>query len=142
MRHRKKKLKFARSLKQAKRLWRNLLANLILYERIKTTKAKAKKLKGLLDQLINIGKKQNLASQQQLFKFFYIKEPVKKINEDLIKRYKNKKSGYSRIIPIGIRKGDGAEMVIWELIEEEKPKTQKQNKTKKPKHSFKTKIKN
>ncbi len=127
MRHLKKKLKFSRSAKEAKRLLRNLLANLILYERIETTEAKAKKAKGLLDRLINIGKKGDLAAYRQLLKFFYIKEPAKKIVEDLAKRYTNINSGYSRIIRLGRRKGDGAMMVIWELVEVSAQKTKRKD---------------
>ena len=128
MRHLKKRLKFSRPAKESKRLLRNLLANLILYERIKTTEAKAKKAKGLLDKLINIGKKGNLSAYRQLLKFFYIKEPAKKIIEDLAKR----------------RKGDGAVVVIWELVEAKKEKkvakTKNKTATKKKKEKEKDKV--
>jgi len=144
MRHLKKRLKFSRPAKESKRLLRNLLANLILYERIKTTEAKAKKAKGLLDKLINIGKKGNLSAYRQLLKFFYIKEPAKKIIEDLAKRYKDVNSGYSRIIRLQRRKGDGAVVVIWELVEAKKEKkaAKTKNKTaiKKGKKKGKSKV--
>lgn len=131
MRHLKKKLKFSRPAKESKRLLRNLLANLILYERIETTEAKAKKAKGLLDKLINIGKKNNLSAYRQLLRFFYTKEPAKKIVEDLAKRYKSKKSGYSRIVRLRRRKGDAAMLVIWELVEEEMKEKKKKKVAKK-----------
>lgn len=121
MRHLKNKsLKFSRPKKEANRLIRNLLANIILYEKVKTTPSKAKKLRGKLDKLINLGKKGDLASYRQLLSFFYIKEPAKKIVEDLSVRFADKTSGFSRIIPLGNRKGDGAMMVIWELVEGKK----------------------
>jgi len=117
MRHLKKALQFSRPRKESDRLVRNLLANVILYERVKTTPSKAKKLRGKLDKLINMGKKKDLASYRNLLSFFYTKEPAKKIVEDLSVRFSDKTSGYSRIIPLGNRKGDGAKMAIWELVE-------------------------
>jgi large subunit ribosomal protein L17 len=117
MRHQKKSLKFSRPRKESDRLVRNLLANIVLYERVKTTPSKAKKLRGKLDKLINMGKKKDLASYRNLLSFFYIEEPAKKIVEDLSVRYASKTSGYSRIIPLGNRKGDGAMMAVWELVE-------------------------
>lgn len=127
MRHRKKSLKFSRPRKESDRLVRNLLANIILYERVKTTESKAKKLRGKLDELINVGKKKNLASYRQLLAFFYIKQPAKKIVEDISVRMDDRNSGYSRIIPLGTRKGDGAKMVIWELVESKKEKGKAKN---------------
>jgi large subunit ribosomal protein L17 len=141
MLHRKKSLKFSRPRKESDRLVRNLLANIILYERVKTTESKAKKLRGKLDKLINIGKKKNLASYRQLLAFFYIAEPAKKIVEDLTKRLSNRTSGYSRIIPLGNRKGDAAKMVIWELVEGKSAKTKSEPEEVKKDTDVKIKIK-
>jgi len=136
MRHQKKKLKFSRPAKESKRLIRNLLSNIILYEKVKTTESKAKKARQYLDHLINVGKKGDLQSIRYLNRFFYIKEPVKKIVEDLSKRYEKRHSGYSRIIPLGTRRGDSAKIVLWQLVEfDKKPvsKGKEKEKTTKPK---------
>jgi len=125
MRHLKKKLKFGRPKKEARRLLRNLVANLILYEKVKTTEAKAKKAKKYLDKLINIGKKKDLNSIRYLERFFYRKEPIRKIIEDLAEKYKKRAGGYSRIIPLGRRKGDSAKIVLWELVEFDKEEPKK-----------------
>ncbi len=139
MRHLKKKLKFSRPAKEARRALRNLIANLILYERIETTEAKAKKARQFLDRLINKGKEGNLSAYRYLLRFFYLKEPAKKIMEELAKRYPQRTSGYSRIIPLKIRKGDGAKIVIWELVEPDKKEKKKTKKA--SKKATKTKAK-
>ncbi|MDD3773943.1 MAG: 50S ribosomal protein L17 [Patescibacteria group bacterium] len=141
MRHQKKAIQFSRPRKESDRLVRNLLANIILYEKVKTTPSKAKKLRGKLDKLINIGKKGDLASYRQLLSFFYIKEPAKKITEDLSVRYADKTSGFSRIILLGNRKGDGAKMAIWELVEGNKKSIEKAETENKKEKKSEVKIK-
>lgn len=95
---------------------RNLAASVILYEKIKTTEAKAKAVKSLVEKAITSGKKPTLASRRKLLSFFYTDHPVKKIFEVLGPRYQNRAGGYTRIIKIGARKNDGAEMVQIELV--------------------------
>jgi len=127
-------LKFQRPAKEAKRLIRNLVANLILYEKVKTTASKAKKARRYLDRIIKIAKRRDLSAIRYLNKFFYTKEPVKKLIEDLSLKYSKRTSGFSRIIPLGARKGDAAKMVIWELVEfdKEEPTKDKTKKVLKP----------
>lgn len=143
MRHRKNKdLKFSRPRKESDRLVRNLLANLILYEKVKTTKSKAVKLKARADKLISLGKKNDLNSFRQLLAFFYSKKPAQKIKEDLRVRFAKRTSGFTRIIPLGARKGDGAMMVIWELVEaDKKPNQEKKENSKNVESKVKIKVK-
>lgn len=97
-------------------LLRNLVTSVILYEKVKTTEAKAKAVKSLVEKAITSGKKPTLAARRKLKSFFYTNHPVEKIFEVLGPRYQNRAGGYTRIIKIGARKNDGAEMVQIELV--------------------------
>lgn len=116
MRHQKKKVILDRKKGPRQALLRNLAASVILYEKVRTTIAKAKAVQPLVEKMISLGKQKTLATRRQIYAFFPTEQPVKKIVEDLSGRYAERKGGYSRIIKIGPRQGDGAEMVVIELI--------------------------
>jgi len=116
MRHRKKGKILDRKKAPREALLRNLAASIVLYEKVKTTEAKAKAVKPFVERMITKGKEDTLASRRQLMKFFYTEHPVKKILEVLGPRYKTRKGGYTRIIKMGPRKNDGAKMVQIELV--------------------------
>lgn len=116
MRHRKKGTILGREKAPREAMLRNLATSVILYEKVKTTEAKAKAVKSLVEKAITSGKKPTLASRRKLLSFFYTDHPVKKIFEVLAPRYQNRAGGYTRIIKIGARKNDGAEMVQIELV--------------------------
>lgn len=116
MRHRKKGTILGREKAPREALLRNLAASVILYEKVKTTEAKAKAVKSLVEKAITSGKTPTIASRRKLMSFFYTEHPVKKIFEVLGPRYQNRAGGYTRIIKIGARKNDGAEMVQIELV--------------------------
>lgn len=116
MRHRKKGTILGREKAPREAMLRNLAASVILYEKVKTTEAKAKAIKSLVEKAITSGKKPTLASRRKLMSFFYTEHPVKKIFEVLGPRYQNRAGGYTRIVKIGARKNDGAEMVQIELV--------------------------
>ena len=97
-------------------LLRNLAASVILFEKVKTTEAKAKAVRPLVEKYITVGKKPTLASRRQLLSFFYTDHPVKKILEVLGPRYEKRTGGYTRIIKVGHRKSDAADMVSIELV--------------------------
>lgn len=99
-----------------KALLRNLAVSLVLYEKIKTTKAKAKTLRPIVERLITKGKANTLAGRRALLKYLYKETAVKKIMEDLAPRYKDRKGGYTRIMNLGRRAGDAAEIVQIELV--------------------------
>ena|SRR3990167_1204276 len=111
-------------------LYKNLVTSIILYERIQTTLPKAKSVRGLVEKVINLGKKGDLNSRRKLLGFLTDKNAVKKIFEVIALRYKEKNSGYIRIYRLGKRVGDGADKVILELISNE-AKTQNEDKTQK-----------
>jgi large subunit ribosomal protein L17 len=97
-------------------LLRNLATSVILFEKARTTKAKAKAVRPLVERMITTGKVAGLNTRRQLSAFFYQPNAVKKIIEELAPRYKDRKGGYTRITALGRRQGDGAEMVQIELV--------------------------
>jgi large subunit ribosomal protein L17 len=116
MRHRKKGKILDRKKAPREALLRNLAASIVLYEKVKTTQAKAKAVKPLVEKSITTSKAGTLAARRNLMKTFYTEEPVKKLLEVLGPRYKERPGGYTRIIKLGPRQGDGAEMVQIELV--------------------------
>lgn len=116
MRHRMKGTILGREKAPREALLRNLAASVILHEKVTTTEAKAKAVKPLVEKAITSGKTPTLASRRKLLGFFYTDHPVKKILEVLGPRYQNRAGGYTRIIKIGARKNDGADMVQIELV--------------------------
>ena len=95
---------------------RNLASSILIYEKIKTTETKAKAIKPLVEKLITISKKGNLTAMRRLIEVLPQKMAVKKAMEVLGERYKDRKGGYTRIIKLGKRQGDGADIVQIELV--------------------------
>jgi large subunit ribosomal protein L17 len=116
MRHRKKGTILGREKAPREALLRNLAASVILYEKVKTTQAKARAVRPLVEKAITSGRTASIASRRRLLSFFYTEPPVKKIVEVLGPRYQNRAGGYTRIVKIGPRRNDGAEMVQIELV--------------------------
>jgi len=116
MRHRNNVKKLDRKRGPRKALLRGLATNLILYEKIKTTDARAKVIKSVVEKLITKGKKNNLTARRQLLEYLYVENAAKKVLEVLSPRYKDRKGGYLRIIKIGPRQGDGAQIVQVEFV--------------------------
>jgi large subunit ribosomal protein L17 len=119
MRHLKAGRKFGRTSAHRKALFRNLVGALIQRERISTTLAKAKELRGKVEKTITLGKRGTLHARRQAFKLVPAKEAVQKVFGPLAERYANRPGGYTRIIRIGHRKGDDAPMVFIELVDRE-----------------------
>lgn len=115
MRKKQQGRKFQRKTGQRKSLLRGLARELFLREKIQTTEAKAKELKRVAEKLITRAKKGDLASRRSIAQHFS-KSLTKKIVDELSTRYKSRPGGYTRIIKLGPRKSDGAEMVIIELV--------------------------
>ena len=116
MRHAKKGKILDRKKAPREAMLRSMATSIILYEKIKTTSAKAKVLKPMVEKLITTSKKNNLTARRQLLEVLYHKKAVDKALEVLGPRYKERKGGYLRIIKIGPRQGDGAEMVQIEFV--------------------------
>lgn len=105
---------------------RNMVTSLLKHERIKTTKIRAKEVRRFAEKMITAAKKETLASKREVLGFVREREVVNKLFKTLIYRYAQRKGGYTRILKLGYRPGDGAEMVFLELVDrpiEEKPDT-------------------
>ena len=117
MRHQKKKITLDRKSDDRHSLMVNLAESLFLYEKITTTKAKAKALRSFAEKMITTAKKNSLAARRTLASRLYTANTVKKLMEVLGPRYAERKGGYTRIILVsGARRGDGAETAIIELV--------------------------
>ena len=95
---------------------RNIVTSLFKNERIQTTAARAKELNAVAEKLISLGKKGDLAARRQAMAYMLYEDTVKKLFEDIAPQYANRQGGYTRIMKVGYRRGDAAEMVLVELV--------------------------
>jgi large subunit ribosomal protein L17 len=116
MRHRRKDKILSRKAGPKKALLRGLVSNLIIYEKITTTLAKAKQARRLAEKVITWGKKGDLAGRRQILKIVYSPNLAKKVIEVLAPKYKERKGGYTRVTKLNRRQGDAAEMARIEFI--------------------------
>jgi len=129
MRHLVKRHRLGRDSAQRKALLRNLVTSFLEKERIKTTKAKAKALRPVAEKMITLAKKGTLHSRRKVLSFVYKKDVVKKLFDDIGPRFSERPGGYTRIIKLGPRAGDGTEMALIELIGTEFEKKTKKKET-------------
>ena len=99
-------------------LFRNLVTDLLRHEKIITTEAKAKEVRGLAERVITMGKRGDLHARRRAMGFVYDKKVVEKVFDELGPRYATRPGGYSRMVKLGPRLGDGARMAQLELVEE------------------------
>jgi len=116
MRHRVKGKKLDRKKAPREAMLKNLASSVIIYEKVKTTEAKAKTVKPFIEKIITTSIKGGLAGRRELISLLPQKMAVKKAMEILAVRYKERKGGYLRIIKLGKRQGDNASMVQIELV--------------------------
>ncbi len=116
MRHRIKKTTLGREKAHREMMLRNLAASILIYEKVTTTVAKAKAVRTLVEKSITVSKKDNLTSRRKLISTFPQKMAIKKAMEVLGKRYKDRQGGYTRIVKLPPRQGDGASMALIELV--------------------------
>ena len=117
MRHQRNRYQLSRSASHRKALLANLCKEVIEHERIKTTEAKAKAVKPEIEQLITLAKRGDLhARRQALSTLGQDKFTVHKLFEEVAPRYAERNGGYTRIIKLGPRRSDSAEMVFLELV--------------------------
>ena len=116
MRHRKKGRQLGRQTKHRGALFKNLVTSLLEQERIETTGAKAKEVRGFTDRMITLGKEGTLPARRRALGFLRSKAVVSKLFDDVAARFKDRSGGYTRIIKTRRRIGDAAEMVAIELV--------------------------
>jgi large subunit ribosomal protein L17 len=116
MRHRNKNKILDRKKGPRELMLRNLASSIILYEKVKTTRAKAAAVRPLVEKLITTSRVGDLNARRALLEVLLQKNAVLKAMEVLSVRYKERNGGYTRTIKLGVRQGDGAEMVQIELV--------------------------
>jgi large subunit ribosomal protein L17 len=116
MRHRNTGKVLDRKIGPRTALLRSLATSVILYEKIKTTKAKAKAVRPMVERLITIGKEGTLTARRRLTAVLYTESAVRKLMEEIGPRYKDRKGGYVRLTSLGSRGGDAAELSQIELV--------------------------
>jgi large subunit ribosomal protein L17 len=133
MRHRIDKVRLSRTTSHRIAMMRNMVTSLIEAERIETTLAKAKQLKGLADRMITLGKEGSLAARRRALAVVRKKSAVSKLFTELATRFRDRAGGYTRLLKLGFRHGDGAPMAIVEYLgyapkKVEAPKVKKKSK--------------
>jgi len=141
MRHRVFGRKLGRDVKSRKALFKNLINALIEHQEIKTTEAKAKAIKGLVDKFVSRAKKKDLHSRRLVFSFLQNQKMVNKLFEEIAPRFRQRSSGFTRIIKLGRRKGDAAMVVKMEFVEGEEMKEKSKSKIESEPVTKKTKNK-
>ena len=129
MGHRDKIKKLGRTKPHREAMLSNMAMSLILHRMIKTTEAKAKALQPVIDRLITTAKKDTLAAKRQVAKTVHVKDVFKKFFGEIVPQFADRDSGYTRVMKLGVRRGDGAPMSVVELLVE-KPKVEADDKKK------------
>lgn len=117
MRHKVDGRRLSRSSGHRRALYRNLVTDLLNYEKITTTEAKAKEVRRFAERMITLAKEGGLHSRRQALSFIIDTKITEKVFADLAPRYADRPGGYTRIVKLGPRMGDGAPMVKLELME-------------------------
>jgi large subunit ribosomal protein L17 len=117
LRHRVAGRKLGRPTAHRWALYRNLVTDLIKYNKIVTTEAKAKEIRGLAEKMITLGKEGSLASRRRALSFVTDKKLVDKVFSELAPRYMERPGGYTRVVKLGRRVGDGARVAQVEMVE-------------------------
>lgn len=117
MRHRKHRRKLQRNHNERSALINGLVKNLLIHQRIRTTHVKAKAAQGLADQMITLGKTDTVHSRREAFRILGDRTLVGRLFNELAPLFKNRKGGYTRVLHLDFRKGDGAPMAILELVD-------------------------
>src|SRR5215467_1235232 len=118
MRHQRTGKKLGRDSAHRKALYSNLTGALIEHGRIRTTVTKAKAVKPIAERMITLGRRGDLHARRQAVAFLRSKDVVHKLFAEVAPRYADRPGGYARIVRIGPRPGDSAEMAYLELIDE------------------------
>ena len=116
MRHQKDHRKLGRTASHKKALLSNLVAALFEHKRIRTTIAKAKEAQRWAEKMITFGKKGDVAARRRVYRFIPHHKTVKVLFDEIAPAFENRNGGYTRIVILGRRPGDGAELAILELV--------------------------
>ena len=117
MRHRRAGRKLGRDSAHRKALYANLAGALIEHGRIRTTEAKAKEVRPIVEQMITLGKRGDLAAHRQAVAFHRSNAVAHTLFADVAPRFADRPGGYTRIVKLGPRQGDAARMAYLELVD-------------------------
>ena len=125
--------KLGRPTDQRRAMLRGMVTLLLDKGRMETTVYRAKEVKRLTDKMITIGKKNTIAARRDAMAYITKEDVVKKLFDQIAPSFEDRNGGYTRIMLLGPRRGDGAEMAIIELVNYELPKSASKDKEKKEK---------
>ncbi len=117
MRHRRKGRQLSRTASHKKAMLSNMATSLFQHERIQTTAAKAKELRPYAERLITLARRGDLHARRLAARSIHDKEALQKLFDTLGPRYADRDGGYTRILKLGRRKGDGSEVALVQLVE-------------------------
>ena len=117
MRHRKKGRTLSRTASHKKATMRNMATSLFRHERIETTTAKAKELRPFAERLITLAKRGDLHARRLAGRLIADRQVLGKLFDDIGPRFTERSGGYTRILKLGTRRGDAAEMALIELVD-------------------------
>jgi len=116
VRHRKKGRQLSRTRSHRKATLRNMATSLFLHERIETTTAKAKELRPFAERLITLARRGDLHARRLVATKIQDRQVLGKLFDDIAPRYAERPGGYTRVLKLGNRRGDAAEMSLIELV--------------------------
>jgi large subunit ribosomal protein L17 len=126
MRHNKSGRRLGRTTSHRVAMFRNMITSFLNHERITTTDAKAKELRSIVDKMVTLGKRGDLHAMRQAASYIREKSIVTKLFTTIAPRFADRPGGYTRIVKLGLRPGDNAQLSMIELVEEEfTPKVKK-----------------
>ena len=127
MRHLKAGRRLARTTEHRQAMLRNLITQLLEHEQVQTTQAKAKEARQWAEKMITLAKRGDLHARRQTLRVVRSKKAMAKLFGELRERYQDRPGGYTRIVPLGFRVGDGAPLTLLELVgrPEKLPKAKK-----------------
>ena len=108
--------KLGRPTDQRRAMLRNLVTSFLKHGKIETTDTRAKEARSLAEKMITLAKRGDLHARRQVLSFVTEEEVVKKLFEEIAPKYTERNGGYTRMFKVGPRRGDGAEVVILELV--------------------------
>ncbi|BCW92969.1 MAG: 50S ribosomal protein L17 [Acidobacteriota bacterium] len=133
MRHNRAGRKLGRVSEHRRALFRNQLLSLIKHERIITTLPKAKELRPIAERMVTLGRKNSVHARRLVNRWISDRDLIKKLFSEIAPRFATRPGGYTRIVKLGPRKGDGAELAILEFVDYKLPEAKKAKEAKEEK---------
>ncbi|GBC78925.1 50S ribosomal protein L17 [bacterium HR09] len=133
MRHNRAGRKLGRVSEHRRALFRNQLLSLLQHERIITTLPKAKELRPIAERMVTLGRKNSVHARRLVNRWVSDRNLIKKLFSEIAPRFATRPGGYTRIVKLGPRKGDGAELAILEFVDYKLPEAKKSKEAKEEK---------